>query len=49
LGFTLLNLKEYNEALKAFAASLSLNDKQVFIRNTVKKVKEKMGAGNKGK
>jgi GWxTD domain-containing protein len=49
LGFTLLNLNEYDEALKAFSASLSLNNKQVFIRNTVKKVKEKMGAGNKGK
>jgi GWxTD domain-containing protein len=48
LGFTLLNLNEYDEALKAFAASLRLNDKQVFIKNTVKKVKEKMGAGNKG-
>jgi tetratricopeptide (TPR) repeat protein len=49
LGFTLLNLNEYDEALKAFNASLRLNGKQVFIRNTVKKVKEKMGAGNKGK
>jgi len=48
LGFTLLNLNEYDEALKAFSASLSLNGKQVFIRNTVKKVKEKMGTGNKG-
>lgn len=49
LGFTFLNLNEYDEALKAFSASLSLNDKQVFIRNTVKKVKEKMGEGKKGK
>lgn len=48
LGFTLLNLNEYDEALKAFTASLSLNNKQVFIKNTVKKVKEKVGAGNKG-
>jgi tetratricopeptide (TPR) repeat protein len=48
LGFTLLNLNEYDEALKAFSASLSLNEKQVFIRNTVKKVKEKMGTGSKG-
>ena len=47
LGFTLLNLNEYEEALKAFNASLSLNDKQTFIQDTVKKVKEKMAAGNK--
>jgi GWxTD domain-containing protein len=49
LGFTFLNLNEYDEALKVFSASLSLNGKQAFIRNTVKKVKEKMGAGDKGK
>jgi GWxTD domain-containing protein len=48
LGFTLLNLNEYDEALKAFNASLSLNDKQTFIRDTVEKVKEKMAAENKG-
>jgi GWxTD domain-containing protein len=47
LGFTLLNLKEYNEALKAFNASLSLNDKQVFIINTVKKVKDIQKTGSK--
>jgi GWxTD domain-containing protein len=47
LGFTLLNLKEYDEALKAFNASLSLNDKQVFIINTVKKVKERQKPGSK--
>ncbi len=40
LGFTLLNLKEYDEALKAFNASLSLNDKQDFIKTTVEKVKK---------
>jgi tetratricopeptide (TPR) repeat protein len=49
LGFTLLNLNEYDEALKAFNASLSLNDKQTFIRDTVEKVKEKMAPVNKGK
>jgi len=48
LGFTLLNLNNYEEALKVFDASLSLNDKQVFIQDTVKKVKEKMAVGNKG-
>ena len=49
LGFTLLNLNEYDEALKAFNASLSLNDKQTFIRDTIKKVKEKMAPGNNSK
>jgi GWxTD domain-containing protein len=48
LGFTFLNLNEYDQALKAFSASLSLNDKQVFIKNTVKKIKEKEMAANKG-
>ena len=43
LGFTLLNLNEYDEALKAFAASLSLDDKQEFIKQTVEKVKSRMG------
>jgi len=44
LGFTLLNLNEYEEALKAFDASLSVDDKQNFIKQTIKKVKDKIGA-----
>ncbi|UCH95676.1 MAG: tetratricopeptide repeat protein, partial [Candidatus Aminicenantes bacterium] len=44
LGFTLLNLKEYEEALKALNASLTLDDKQEFIKQTVQKVKARMGA-----
>jgi tetratricopeptide (TPR) repeat protein len=42
LGFTLLNLKEFKEALKAFDASLNLNKKQPFILRTVKEVKQKL-------
>jgi GWxTD domain-containing protein len=38
LGFTFLMLKEKNEALKAFDASLKVNDKQVFIKQTIEKV-----------
>jgi GWxTD domain-containing protein len=49
LGFTLLNLKEYREALKAFDASLSLDDKQEFIKKTVDKVREQINMNNKGK
>ncbi|NIM14672.1 MAG: GWxTD domain-containing protein [Candidatus Aminicenantes bacterium] len=49
LGFTFLNLKEYQEALKVFDASLSLNDQQQFIKQTVQKVKEHMNTGNKTK
>jgi GWxTD domain-containing protein len=45
LGFTFLNLKEYREALKVFDASLSLNDRQQFIKQTVQKVKEHMNPG----
>ena len=43
LGFTLLNLNDYKEALKALEASLSLNNKQKFISETVEKVKKEMG------
>jgi GWxTD domain-containing protein len=44
LGFTFLNLNDYQEALKAFAASLGLDDKQDFIKKTVAQVKIKMDA-----
>jgi len=43
LGFSFLNLKNYQEALKALEASLSLNEKQVFIVKTIAKLKKKMG------
>jgi tetratricopeptide (TPR) repeat protein len=49
LGFTFLNLKEYQQALKAFDASLSLNDQQQFIKKTVEKVKELMKSGKQTK
>jgi GWxTD domain-containing protein len=49
LGFTFLNLKEYQEALKVFDASLSLNDKQHFIKQTVQKVKEHINSRNNTK
>jgi GWxTD domain-containing protein len=45
LGFTFLNLNNYDEALKAFEASLRLSDKQPLIIDTIKKVKEKQSAG----
>ncbi len=47
LGFTFLNLKDYEEALKAFAASLKLNKDQTFILKTVEKVKQMTSPKNK--
>ncbi len=41
LGFTLANLKEYKEAIKAFEASLSLESKQPFIRKVCNEMKQK--------
>jgi len=46
LGFTLLNLTEFEEALKAFDASLNLNKKQPFILRTVKEVKQKLDSAS---
>ncbi|MCK4835895.1 MAG: GWxTD domain-containing protein [Candidatus Aminicenantes bacterium] len=43
LGFTLSNLKNYEEALKAFEASLNLNGKQPFIRKVHNEVKQRLG------
>ncbi|MCP5052194.1 MAG: GWxTD domain-containing protein [bacterium] len=48
LGFTLLNLKQYDEALKAFNASLKLNDKQQTIHKTVSQVKQRQTIKNPG-
>jgi GWxTD domain-containing protein len=45
MGFTLLNLKDYPEALKALEASMKVNGKQAFIAKTIKKVKGRMNAG----
>lgn len=41
LGFTFLNLKDTEEALKAFEASLKLDDKQPLILKTIAEVKQK--------
>ncbi len=43
LGFTFLNLNDYKEALKAFDASLGVNNSQPFIKKTIEQVKEKIG------
>lgn len=43
LGFTFLNLKEYQQALKAFDASLGIDNNQKHVKNTIKQVKEKIG------
>ncbi|MCP4152768.1 MAG: tetratricopeptide repeat protein [bacterium] len=40
LGFTFLNLNEYDEALKVFEASLRLSPNQKFIKKTVGDVKK---------
>jgi len=42
LGFSLLNLQEYDEALKAFSASLTINQSQPLIKRTIKQVNEKL-------
>ena len=43
LGFTFINLKNYDEALKIFNASLSLKKDQVLVKRVVEKIKnEKM-------
>jgi GWxTD domain-containing protein len=44
LGFSFLNLGNYEEALKVFEASLRLSDKQPLIINTIAKVKKEMSA-----
>lgn len=41
LGFTLANLKEYREAVKAFEASLSLERNQPFIQKVYNEMKQK--------
>ncbi|MEN8222942.1 MAG: GWxTD domain-containing protein [Acidobacteriota bacterium] len=38
LGFTLFNLKEYNEALKTFNASLGLDNNQPMVKRVVKEI-----------
>ncbi len=43
LGFTFLNLNDYKEALKAFAASLNIDKNQPVIKKTVDEVNEKIG------
>lgn len=45
MGFTLLNLNEYKEALRAFEASLNMDNKQDFIKKTVEQVKDRMKSG----
>jgi GWxTD domain-containing protein len=46
LGFTLLNLKEYEEALRAFNASLKLNKEQPAISDTIKKINQEEKKSN---
>jgi GWxTD domain-containing protein len=47
LGFTFLNLNDYEQGLKALEASLNLDKKQDFIRKTVQEVKKRMAAQSK--
>ncbi|MCK5004893.1 MAG: tetratricopeptide repeat protein, partial [Candidatus Aminicenantes bacterium] len=42
LGFTLFNLKEYDEALKIFDASLSLDKNQQIVNRIVKEIKSRI-------
>ncbi len=42
LGFTLFNLKEYDEALKTFNASLTLDKNQPVIKNILKEINKKL-------
>ncbi len=43
LGFTFLNLKDFDEALKVFNASLNLDNKQPLISKTIAEIKQKKG------
>jgi tetratricopeptide (TPR) repeat protein len=47
LGFTFLNLKNYNEALKAFRVSLQLNKNQPLIVKTIAEVNKRTSATEK--
>ena len=42
LGFTLANLKNFPEAVKALEASLNLDNQQSFIRKALKEMREKL-------
>ncbi len=43
IGFTLLNLRNYSDALDVFNASIKLNNKQSYILNTIKQIKARKG------